>query len=954
MKTDNRALTAAALWGAGSIAKKTGALQEAIAFLKEASSILKDSGLHKDAIWTDYELGQSYLDAGDFQKAGVVFSDVIAVSEREKLTELTTGAHFELGRAFEGLSDFEKALVSYRSAIRQLRAGNWTNKMELEAETLLHMAKIHRWLSQYEETIESSRLAAIKYQGTGNAKGQADALAQLAEIFFWIAEPKISMDYYKQALDIYRVIGDLPKQIEVLAALGESSFLMDEASTYFEDGQQLVASLTGFDPYIRLKSAEKLTQEEIAKLFQEWREMLPTLNRESRMAAGTLYQKWGRMLLEGNNPRFAQLMLQSAFEYHSILPPLKAAQVDREMAIELAKDAYFLGEALRHTGPQATAVNYFRFVEQMATALRTPEIHFAYSGLARTYADLGDMDTALDYYKKGIAALESVQGQQGTEEIQIGVFAGALYAYAGLPRLLVEMYARTKEKHYFDQSFEYNERLKARVFVDMLERSQRFRTSDKTQREPTSEDEIRRQIVQIHHRLQTAKLQRPEQSQLLDQLEILRENWRRLQQETPLRDPIHSRALFMQPVTVATVQAVLDSDTALLEYATASEGSVLWVITKEQAGVYKIAGSELQVTLENYLKTVQQPLIGTDELSSHILLGEKLYRELLKPAEGLFLSKKHLIVVADGPLNYLPFETLIVPKAQDPSAHTTRISQVDYLIKRYSLSYVASASVLVAQRHSPKSDHKRARLPIIAFGDPIYREIHVDQTSVESTGKISNLALRGQDFKRLAFSGDEVRRVVQAWGISQNSENIYIRDRATVDRVRNLDLSQYRILHFAAHAVLGDQLNMFSQPAIVLSQSKTNDVDDGLLQFSDVLNLKLDADLVVLSACETGLGRLRDGEGIIGLTRAFLYAGASSAAVSLWKVEDQSTSLLMQGFHQNLKRGLSKTEALRQAKLAIMHSTVKLKVIDSRQDLAAPFYWAPFILIGDSGPIQAN
>ena len=111
----------------------------------------------------------------------------------------------------------------------------------------------------------------------------------------------------------------------------------------------------------------------------------------------------------------------------------------------------------------------------------------------------------------------------------------------------------------------------------------------------------------------------------------------------------------------------------------------------------------------------------------------------------------------------------------------------------------------------------------------------------------------------------------------------------------------------------------------------------------------------MLSACETGLGRLRDGEGIVGLTRAFFYAGAASAMVSLWKVEDQSTALLMERFHQNLKRGVAiRLKRLRQAKLEIMRSTVDLKAIGMRQDLASPFYWAPFILVGDWGPIQTN
>jgi CHAT domain-containing protein len=169
-----------------------------------------------------------------------------------------------------------------------------------------------------------------------------------------------------------------------------------------------------------------------------------------------------------------------------------------------------------------------------------------------------------------------------------------------------------------------------------------------------------------------------------------------------------------------------------------------------------------------------------------------------------------------------------------------------------------------------------------------------------------------------------------------------------VERLRSFDLSQYRILHFATHAVLGDKVGRFSQPALVLSRREGKG-KEGLLQFSDILELKLNADLVVLSACDTGLGKLREGEGIIGLTRAFLYAGASSTVVSLWKVEDQSTSLLMEQFHLRLKQGVSKAEALRQAKLEILNSTIDLKAIGTRQSLAAPFYWAPFILVGDSG-----
>src|SRR5439155_20564191 len=155
----------------------------------------------------------------------------------------------------------------------------------------------------------------------------------------------------------------------------------------------------------------------------------------------------------------------------------------------------------------------------IASSLRTPEVHFAYSGLARTYADLGDVENAGAYYKRGIEVLESVQGQQGTEEIKMGVFAGAIYSYRGLLRLLLDVYNRTNDEQYLRDSFEYNERMRARVFLEILGRS--HTTPVKANVGP-SQDEIRRNIAQIHHRLQSPELEPSEQSKSLDQLENIR------------------------------------------------------------------------------------------------------------------------------------------------------------------------------------------------------------------------------------------------------------------------------------------------------------------------------------------------------------------------------------------------------------------------------------------------
>ena len=192
---------------------------------------------------------------------------------------------------------------------------------------------------------------------------------------------------------------------------------------------------------------------------------------------------------------------------------------------------------------------------------------------------------------------------------------------------------------------------------------------------------------------------------------------------------------------------------------------------------------------------------------------------------------------------------------------------------------------------------------------------------------------------------DEVRGIAGIWGVLLDSPHVNLQARASVKRVQELDLSRYRILHFATHAVLQDEIHQATQPALVLSP-EGNDGQPGLLQFRDIVNLKLNADLVVLSACNTRLGQLKHGEGIVGMTRAFLYAGADSVVVSLWKVFDQSTSVFMQRFHHWLKEGKVKVEALRQAKLDMLKETLFLGT-GIKEWLASPCYWAPFIIVGD-------
>ncbi len=997
----NREMAGRILRGAADACMKIMAYQQAIELYTEAASLLQEVGKLAEAIRARIGLGWCYTKVGKFQEAIAVFSEVVEVAEHEGLSESVIDGYIGQATTFEGLTDFQQALTQYEAALQQLQKGKWKDRAvpkpalsplspdDVYASVrepgllLLSKGKIYRVLSQYEEAIASLRAAAVRYREIGDANGEGNALTDLAEILSWIAEPQTAIQYYKRALDRYEVSGNLLKQVMVLAALGEANWLSEEGSFeenlgYFQGALELLASFrktASVDPvavqgewwmnrkfplelpknllqevqksigslppeYIKANITLYLMMEQAKQFAEEWQRRSPSLGREYFMAAGNLLQKFGRVHLAGGDLINAIKMLMVATSAHISAP------FNREQAFEWAKDWYFLAEAYRQQKNFDEALQFFRLAEVMATLLRSPERHFAYAGLARTYADLGDMDNAVNYYKLGFEMLESVRALQGTEEIKVGVLEGTLYVYRGFVTLLLDLYRKTGEERYLHDAFEYNERMRAQAFLEMLSRSRAARLEGATGQLTAKEEELRRQGSQLYHQITSLKQGNAEETRLLDQFVHLQERLRTLDREAARQSPQYMPQLFPHSVTIGAVQSILDADTVLLEYSTGAERSTLWAITKEQAHVYSLPSQEGVTLLEQYLKTLREPLMGADEVTRHVTLGQQLYRVLVEPAAEHTRGKKHLIIAPDGPLYYLPFEALLMPESQWDGAKLTTLANARYLVQQFQVSYVPSAAILVTERKERGSQRQTAMLPLVAFGDPVYPERVSSDGPEVSKGRVTNSALRSVRLNRLKFSGDEVRRIARIWGIPEHSVHINVGDRATVKHMREVDLSQYRMLHFAAHAVLGDEVRWANQPAIVLSEAGSEGSHPGLLQFADILDLKLHAELVVLSACNTGLGRLRGGEGIVGLTRAFLYAGASSVVVSLWNVEDQSTSLLMERFYQRLKQGESKAEALRQAKLEVLRTNIELKAVGTRQSLASPFYWAPFILVG--------
>jgi CHAT domain-containing protein len=314
------------------------------------------------------------------------------------------------------------------------------------------------------------------------------------------------------------------------------------------------------------------------------------------------------------------------------------------------------------------------------------------------------------------------------------------------------------------------------------------------------------------------------------------------------------------------------------------------------------------------------------ERSSTTGASRALYRALIEPVQGDLSNVTHLIVSPDDALALIPFEALLT---RDLDAGSTSPGPGSYLVERFSVSYAPSATVLASLRQPARAN------VVVALGDPMFGpDTSVTGTRGPAPGQVAlaalpNTAAEVEALRTLSGS----RRFVGLTGAE-----------ATRGRLLGLpELPEAGLLHLATHGVADENEPGRSGLWLAASSAGGAGPAPGFLSVDDILGLRLHAELVTLSACETGLGRLERGEGVLGLTRAFLAAGARSVVVSLWRVNDRSTALLMEGFYRALlQRGLPREEALAESKRALLAAA----------ETHSPYYWAPFVLVGGGGKLR--
>jgi CHAT domain-containing protein len=530
----------------------------------------------------------------------------------------------------------------------------------------------------------------------------------------------------------------------------------------------------------------------------------------------------------------------------------------------------------------------------------------AHTVMGRAYRQLGRRDEARRELEAAVTAVDS---------LRLGLLPGA----AGRPRFLEtriapfhELVALSVDEGAHVRALELAERAKARVLADVLQQGHADIRGVMTADESREERRLRNVLVGLNQRVQEQKLAPTPDREALDRLEAERE--RRRREFENFESELYSRRPEVQvqrggaaPFVWSDVDRLLpNASTVILEYVISEERPYLFVLSRDATGVtldtLPLSGSA--ASLAQLARRFRDRVAGRD--LAFAADARQLYDVLVAPGAARLAGKTHVIVVPDGPLWEVPFQAL-------------RDSRDRYLIESVAVSYVPSLTVLrETLRRQPT---RRGDRTVFAMG----------KADFGSRAAPPTVPLMS-DLGPLPDAERQVKAIAELYGADRRAT--YLGVDAREDRFK-AEAPRYSILHLASHGVLDERSPFYSH--IVLSPGVGGSSEDGLLEAWELLDVKLDSELVILSACETARGSIAAGEGTLGMTWALFVAGARAAAVSQWKVEAASTTDLMIAFHRRLAASQdTKVEALRRATLEVL----------ANPKYRHPFYWAPFVLVG--------
>jgi CHAT domain-containing protein len=504
------------------------------------------------------------------------------------------------------------------------------------------------------------------------------------------------------------------------------------------------------------------------------------------------------------------------------------------------------------------------------------------------------------------------------------------------------------------------------------------------------EQDLTKQISALRATAQNVLSVSPEQQnpsalkELKDKIDTLRMARLVLANEIKTRFPKYSDFTNPQPISFVKIQQHLHSSEAMLTVFPTSEHTYVWAIPSSgliSFNILNLGKNNVEKIVSDLRKALDpKPKTFGDIPDFNLELAYNIYRKLLEPLKVSWDTFDDLIIIASGPFGQLPFSVLPTKQVtldKNRSELFSNYREIPWLIRDVSITRQTSVSAFAMLRELPIGDPNRK--PFVGFGDPIFNKVQLAEASMPAESKKTDLPIRQkalkvrgiriskkgnldsnkimsiklEDLKRLPETSEEIKRIASIFSADPN-QDVFLGVRASEKKIKTMDLTDRRIIVFASHALIPGDLDGLSQPAIALcSPTVTGEDEDGLLTMGEVLKLKLNADWVVLSSCNSGGADGRGAEALSGLGQAFFYAGTKALLATMWPVESTSAQKLTTKLFRYQKDDikLTRAKALRKSMLDLIDSSglkddATGKIVAS---YAHPLFWAPFILVGDNG-----
>ena len=825
-------------------------------------------------------IGTIYRNLSQYSQALNFFQQALAITQ-EIPDPVSQGVILgNIGVVYDRWGSYFQALDFYNQALTI--AQDLGNREDVSSN-LNKIGLVYSYLGQYSHALElmQQALAIVRepsVQDMSERRLEGIILASIGLVYNYQDEYFQALNFYEQALAIARDIGDIVGQGTTLSNIAELYRNLGQSPRALEFLQQALLILRSTGD----RAGEATTLNNIGNvhfLQKQYHQALEFYQQSLKIS-----REIGERAGEGTTLNNMGGIYDKLGDYSQALTSYKQALIIRHQLGDRAGE----GQTLNNIGLLSTYLKqYAQALESYQQALEIQRQLGNPAGEATTltnmgflYEQLGNVAEAITFHQQAIDVFESIQGNIKIEELKASFATEQIDIYE---RLISLLWTASR----FEEAFEYAERSRARAFLDQLagERIDIYSGTDVKLLE--QERQLKLEIAALRKQLIGLKsrtdLNQDAIADLEKQINTREQDYTNLLIQIKIHSPEVASLVSVDVTSLTDIKQLLDADTTLVDYFVTDDRTLAFLITTNSFKPVTLSCSRKDLT------DVIELFLSFDSLDeSHPDTLQHLHQWLITPIQSDLTTSK-LCIVPHNKLHYLPFAALTDGK--------------NYLSNQYVLFSLPSASVLPFVKSKKKSKLDT----ILALGNPITTEPLED----------------------LEFAQQEVENIAKLYG----TQALVGKD-ATESALRSA-VDQASILHFASHGQYNPNNPLFS----TLYLASTSQ-DDGRLEVHEIygLNLTKATNLVVLSACETQEGQLSAGDEVVGMTRAFLYAGTPSVIASLWRVNDRATGLLMERFYSYLQQGMDKAEALQQA---------QIKVRAEYPQYSHPYYWAAFVLTGD-------